>query len=187
MRWCEVRDSVKKAPTACLVKFSQGMRLQHLLKDMSGSQELSCITTPGSQKVPLGSHGPTLPASSSNTMLSLLLGSHSSVKPSLIAAGRDFFLFKLLIIIVPTIPGTTNQMLPEVAFFFFFLSGFCIAGLNCCFTNCHPPLHMLGLSLPIWTSSSLRVVTLLQSLGNLGTPLMPPPPSRSDHSLPPSP
>ena len=26
MRWCEVRDSVKKAPTACLVKFSQGMR-----------------------------------------------------------------------------------------------------------------------------------------------------------------
>ena len=26
MRWCEVRDSVKKTPTACLVKFSQGMR-----------------------------------------------------------------------------------------------------------------------------------------------------------------
>ena len=26
MRWCEVRDSVKKAPTACLVKFSRGTR-----------------------------------------------------------------------------------------------------------------------------------------------------------------
>ena len=71
MRWCEVRDSVKKTPTACLVKFSQGMRYQHLLKDMSGSQELSCITTPGSQKVPLGSHRHNaLPASASNTMLS---------------------------------------------------------------------------------------------------------------------
>lgn len=67
---------------------------QHLLKDMSGSQELSCITTPGSQKVPLGSHGHNaLPASSSNTMLSPAGISPPQWSPPWLLQAEDFFLF----------------------------------------------------------------------------------------------
>lgn len=98
MRWCEVRDSVKKARTACLVKFSRGMRYSAPPAGHVSSQELSCIITPGSQKVPLGSHGHKCsPSLFLLHHVELCLDLTSSVKPSLIAAGGGFLpLFKLL-------------------------------------------------------------------------------------------